>query len=250
LIHNPILKVLSTFQSFEIQALLMGGQACVLLGAAEFSRDTDFAVLHSEENLATLRRGLQALDAEPVFFPPLEAAYLRKGHACHFRARHPEARGLRIDIMSVLRGCDPFEVLWSRRQLIDLPGLPGVPLLSLPDLVCAKRTQRDKDWPMIRRLLEVDYMSHRANPTPEKLRFWARESRTPRDLLEIAASAPEIIEGELGARPLLALAKVGTEEALDRALLEEQEHERALDREYWRPLRAELEALRRGRAAR
>ena len=29
----------------RVRALLMGGQACVFYGAAEFSRDTDFAVL-------------------------------------------------------------------------------------------------------------------------------------------------------------------------------------------------------------
>jgi hypothetical protein len=42
LIPNPILKVLSTFRNCEVRALLMGGQACVFYGAAEFSRDTVF----------------------------------------------------------------------------------------------------------------------------------------------------------------------------------------------------------------
>jgi len=41
---NPIHKVLSTFQSCKVGALLMGGQACVFYGAAEFSRDTDFTI--------------------------------------------------------------------------------------------------------------------------------------------------------------------------------------------------------------
>jgi hypothetical protein len=49
LIPNPILKVLSSFQKTSVKALLMGGQACVLYGAAEFSRDTDFAILATEE---------------------------------------------------------------------------------------------------------------------------------------------------------------------------------------------------------
>jgi len=38
---NPILRVLSTFQHHRAAYLLMGGQACVFYGAAEFSRDTD-----------------------------------------------------------------------------------------------------------------------------------------------------------------------------------------------------------------
>ena len=37
MIPNPIRKVLSTFQSCEVRALLMGGQTCVLYRGAEFS---------------------------------------------------------------------------------------------------------------------------------------------------------------------------------------------------------------------
>ena len=44
-IRNPIHKVLSTFRNCGLSALLMGGQACVFCGAAEFSRDTDFPLL-------------------------------------------------------------------------------------------------------------------------------------------------------------------------------------------------------------
>jgi hypothetical protein len=39
----------------------MGGQACILYGAAEFSRDTDFAVLSSAQNLDRLREALLAV---------------------------------------------------------------------------------------------------------------------------------------------------------------------------------------------
>jgi hypothetical protein len=42
---NPILKVLSTLGSHRARYLLIGGQACVSYGGAEFSRDTDIAVL-------------------------------------------------------------------------------------------------------------------------------------------------------------------------------------------------------------
>jgi hypothetical protein len=37
----------------------MGGQACVFYGAAEFSRDTDLAILASSENLAKLGNALE-----------------------------------------------------------------------------------------------------------------------------------------------------------------------------------------------
>jgi hypothetical protein len=41
----------------------MGGQACVFYGAAEFSRDTDFAVLASPANLARLKAVLAGLQS-------------------------------------------------------------------------------------------------------------------------------------------------------------------------------------------
>jgi hypothetical protein len=38
----------------------MGGQACVFYGAAEFSRDSDFAIVADPENLARKRMGSSA----------------------------------------------------------------------------------------------------------------------------------------------------------------------------------------------
>ena len=37
MIPNPIRKVLSSMRAHRVRALLMGGQACVFYGAAEFS---------------------------------------------------------------------------------------------------------------------------------------------------------------------------------------------------------------------
>ena len=70
--------------------------------------------------------------------------------------------------MSKMRGVDEFAKLWARRttlqydrQLIDV--------LALPDLVVAKKTQGDKDWPMIARLVEANYFAHRDHPTPPQI---------------------------------------------------------------------------------
>jgi len=49
-------KVLSTIRKHRVRALLMGGQACILYGAAEFSRDIDLAVDAGARNLERLRR--------------------------------------------------------------------------------------------------------------------------------------------------------------------------------------------------
>ena len=100
----------------------MGGQACVFYGAAEFSRDTDFAILADAANLARLRKALMGLQAEVIAVPPFEVKFLRKGHAIHFRCRHSGALRMRVDIMSKMRGVDSFAKLWKRRTTLRLPG--------------------------------------------------------------------------------------------------------------------------------
>ena len=71
MIPNPIRKVLSSMRAHRVGALLMGGQACVFYGAAEFSRDTDFALLAEAANLTRLRRALNDLDAAVIAIPVL-----------------------------------------------------------------------------------------------------------------------------------------------------------------------------------
>lgn len=51
---NPTQIVLSSMRRHRVRCLLMGGQACVFYGAAEFSRDADFVVLAEAENLTRL----------------------------------------------------------------------------------------------------------------------------------------------------------------------------------------------------
>ena len=48
-------------RAHRVRALLMGGQACVFYGAAQFSRDTDFAILADAANLTRLRRAFAPL---------------------------------------------------------------------------------------------------------------------------------------------------------------------------------------------
>jgi len=247
---NPIRKVLSTFRKHRVRVLLMGGQACIAYGAAEFSRDVDVAVLCSQGNLRRLRRALEELAADPVFLPPLEESYLLRGHGCHFRCQEPEVAGLRVDIMSVLRGCDTFEKLWVRRKVVASRELGRVNLMSLSDLVAAKKTQRDRDWPMVRRLVEADYFKSRDIPNPRQVNFWLRELRTPELLVDLVRRRPALARRLAVARPLLSIAATGDLERLERGLRREQEAERAADRKYWAPLRKELELLRRNHRSR
>ena len=246
MIPNPILRVLSSMQRHRVQALLMGGQACVFYGAAEFSRDTDLAILASAENLVRLTAALADLQAQLIAVPALTLEFLERGHGVHFRCQAEHVRDMRVDVMSVLRGLPPFPQIWARRTTVTAPDAV-YELMALPDLVRAKKTQRDKDWPMVRRLIEANYFQNRATPTEEQLRFWLLELRTPSILIEVAQSQESLRREAERQRPLLTLAQPGSEDALAEALLAEERVERALDRDYWRPLKAELERLRRER---
>ena len=140
MIRNPILRVLSSIEERRVRALLMGGQACVLYGAAEFSRDTDLAILASAANFERLAAALRDLRAEVIAVPPFEAKYLRRGHAVHFRCHEKEAAGMRVDVMTKVRGVAPFSSLWSRRTSLTLPDGTRCEVVGLSDLVQAKKT--------------------------------------------------------------------------------------------------------------
>ncbi|MEW6252329.1 MAG: hypothetical protein AB1716_16945 [Planctomycetota bacterium] len=242
---SPIRKALSTFNRHGVRALLMGGQACVLYGAAEFTRDSDFAVASDEANLARLRAALRALRARRVYVPGLSAAALDRGHACHFRWGAPGPGGHRLDVMGVLRGCDEFARLWQRRITVRLAGGVRADLLAVEDLVAAKKTQRDKDWPMIARLVQADYLSAGPRPATRRVEFWLREARTPELLSALVRRFPARARRLAGERRAVAAALAGDVSGVRRALRAEEERERAADRAYWAPLRTELAAWRR-----
>jgi hypothetical protein len=154
---------------------------------------------------------------------------------------------MRVDVMAKLRGVAPFEELWVRRTTLEDPSGIRFELMGLPDLVAAKKTQRDKDWPMLRRLIEANYAQHRASASEEQVRFWLRECRSPEILLVLAASHPEVAAELASQRPLLNDAAKQSLTRLRKALVQEEEREREFDRSYWEPLKRELKQMRSGR---
>ena len=239
--QNEIRKALSILTSHTVRHLLMGGQACVLYGAAQFSRDADINILATTGNLDRFRAALQELQAEVIAVPPFDARYLERGLAVHFRCRRSDFANLRIDVMSVMRGVDPFPQLWDRRTTLEFAGGQRIDVLSVADLVKAKKTQRDKDWPMIRALIEAHYAQNRDQATPESISFWLRDARTPEILIDVARQHIAAAQAAKTDRPLLELAISDSVDGVRAALIAEQQREQELDRQYWKPLIAELE---------
>ena len=208
--RSPILKALSSIRRSGARTLLMGGQACVFYGAAEFSRDLDLLILAGADNLARLASALDELAAQPVAVPPMDAGHLLRGHAAHFRCGREDVAGLRIDIMAALRGVAGFEELWLR--------------------------------------LVPFGMIQRSSPDAAAVEFWLRELRTPELLVEAAAAYPERANPLASERPALAAALRGSVERVRELLEAEERDERRKDREYWAPLKRELEQLRLARS--
>jgi hypothetical protein len=163
----------------------------------------------------------------------------------HFRCKGGTPDGLRIDIMTRLRDLPAFDELWQRRTTITDENGESFDLLAVEDLVQAKKTQRDKDWPVIDALVEGHHRVWQTQPTADRVAFWLKESRTVERLIDLAARFPAETDALTKSRPLLRLAIVGQMDRLREALDAEVRAEQARDRAYWAPLKAELEAFRR-----
>ncbi len=223
----------------------MGGQACVFYGAAQVSKDVDFLLPADAGNLQRLLQALAALQARRIAVPPFDPEILARGHAVHFRCAAPGVEELRVDVMTRLRDSPAFPRLWERRTVIADAGNAEFDLLSIPDLVEAKKTQRAKDWPVIELLVAIHYRENGAAPRQDWIDFWLREARTPELLIELAVRFPGETAAQAEARPLLRFAMSEEIDALREALDAEVRAEQARDRAYWAPLKAELEAFRR-----
>ncbi len=245
MIPTPIRQVLSTIQANGVQALLMGGQACVFYGAAQVSKDVDFLLLAGPENYARLHAALATLGARRIAVPRFGPAVLDRGHAVHFRCSVAGVEGLRVDVMTRLRDLPDFAALWERRTVLQDDTGAEFDLLSVPDLVLAKKTQRTKDWPMIELLVTIHHRENAPAPRPGWIAFWLREARTPELLRDLAARFSAETRALLAARPLLAHAITGELDPLRAALDAEVRAEQARDRAYWEPLRREMEEFRR-----
>jgi len=97
---------------------------------------------------------------------------------------------------------------------------------------------------MIRRLIEADIFNAPVNPPEEQIRFWLSECRTPELLIALVEKYSEPVKRLSLQRPLLIQAVSSRETEIERLLHEEEEYERKLDKEYWAPLKEELEIWR------
>lgn len=244
---GPFGIVLAAFNKHGVQYIVIGGQAVIAYGAAQFTRDADFWVNPTKTNLVRLRRALKELKTTLRFLPPLRLSYLKKGHGIHFRFKY-EDREFLIDILGKAPRVSSFTIALKEAERIDWRGLP-VPVLDIRRLVATKKTDRERDYPAIQSLAEIIFeQAKRDKAIREAAMLWLiEESRTPRHLQIISREWRGGKQASLrSGRPAAILAAQGRrlsdiQEALD---LEKDELKKA-NREYWRPLVTELRRLRR-----
>ena len=166
---SPIGKVLSILRSQRVQALLMGGQACILYGAAEFSRDIDVIVLASELNLVSDSvRHFPNYALSKSSFHPWQPGFAPRPCLSFFAPKSKKPKACASTSAAVMHGCDPFDRLWARRRRLSLPGigLINVPCRFLTSFRQKKRSVT-KIGPWSGGSVEVDY--HKATSTPSPI---------------------------------------------------------------------------------
>ena len=248
----------------KVRYLLISGQATVLYGAATFSEDLDIWLCPQDANLQRFIKALRTLRARYYkLTPSLTITYLRKGHGFHFTLPAEDRPDWYLDVMGVPPRSSAFNVAWRRSIRMKTP-LGMVPVVSVPDLVELKKTQRLEDYAVISRLV-VALMNKSGLPTEalaqaglkpsHRLARWAVQNIfSPALLTELIQQQPWVAtcqgRGMAGIRAFgFKIVKrkkpgLGLEQRVEREMLVRMAKYQAADRRYWRRIIAELKSLR------
>lgn len=234
------------FRSFSrerVRFLLIGGQATVVYGAAQFTQDFDVWVDPSAANLRAFLRALARSETRVhKLTPPVTPKWARRGHGFHFIV--PSAPSpVPLDMMGRPPRVGSFDSA-ARRALLTRTPWGRIPVASHEDLVRLKRTNRPGDYEVVARLARLR-LEAVPRPSPA-LVLWAVENTL---LLEPLGELMEAHAGQvarLGKRlPQAARHFVaGDESRAERLLGAELTRAIRAGRRYWTPILAELRRLR------
>ncbi|MCG2661751.1 MAG: hypothetical protein L6437_16085 [Kiritimatiellae bacterium] len=238
----------------KVRYLLISGQATVLYGAATFSEDLDIWLCPQDANRQRFIKALRTLRARYYkLTPPLTTTYLRKGHGFHFTLPAEDGTDWYLDVMGVPPRSPAFNVAWRRSIRMKTPwGM--VPVVSVPDLVELKKTQRLEDYAVISRLV-VALMNRSGLKPSHRLARWAVQNIfSPALLTELIQQQPWIAtcqgHGMAGIRAFGSKIVKGEkpgqilERRIEREMMKRMTACQAADRLYWRRIIAELKSLR------
>jgi len=248
----------SFFQSLERQKvdyLLISGQATVLYGAATFSEDVDLWVDPTLENRDRLVAALRSCGAcHYKLTPSLTVEHLRRGHGFHFRLCPGTPDELFLDVMGAPPRVGGFQRTKESVRWMNT-GWGRLPVVGLRDLVELKKTQRIEDYAIISRLALLWFAQPECRGQPQDFQ-WAWENvftltelqafveQWPSALDHTPASVPSTVREftqQFAAEPP---PSAGAEEAASCWLQSRMAPLQRADRDYWRPIIAELKRFR------
>jgi len=243
------------FRAHRVRYLVVGGQAAILYGASHFSQDLDLWIDPGGDNVRRFLDALQALHARVhKLTPPLIPAFLERGHGFHFIIPLREG-AVYLDVMGRPPRVGRFAGAWKRAEIMPTPW-SRLPVVSIPDLVEMKKTNRPADYDVISRLALIR-VGQADRPSPAVLGWALDHLFRVEDVLEFlrrfgmrrGLGTPRGMAWLRRWRGLLARGKQPSRAEVDRAaraLGEKAQKLQAAGRRYWLVRIEELRRLRSG----
>jgi hypothetical protein len=170
------------FRAHRVRYLVVGGQAAILYGASHFSQDLDLWLDPDNGNVRRFLDALQALRARVhKLTPPLTRAFLDRGHGFHFVIPLREG-AVYLDVMGRPPRVGSFAGAWRRAEIMPTPW-GRLPVVSVPDLVEMKKTNRPADYDVITRLALIR-AGQADRPSPAMLGWTLDQLFRVEDVLE------------------------------------------------------------------
>jgi hypothetical protein len=244
------------FQAFEheqLDYLLIGGQATIIYGAADFTQDVDIWIRSDVDNFQRLLRALASCRARiHKLTPPLTLRWARRGHGFHFLV---PAKGSRVplDVMARPPRVRGFGAAKKRARIEDTDW-GRLPVVAEEDLVLLKRTNRPQDYAIISRLVMLR-VARVEKPSRSLLRWASANAFRLEDLADLVNHYGDRLRTGDGAAPkatrrLLALRRKSVQPSRADMAFVEGELLRAMaryieaGRAYWIPRIQDLRRLR------
>lgn len=170
------------------------------------SKDGDWILAEDDEALEHVLRVLEDHGARYRFGAPLDRRWMSGGWSAHFEFSEHSLR-IRTDFFTRPPRIAPGELasIWCEQADRELP------IIDVKNLAEMKKTNREKDYPIIGELARL-----LTDPGDAMLL-----SRSARDLCALAARHPELVKQLMPTRPLLSECPRGVK-AVERALDEER----------------------------
>lgn len=193
---NIYLRLTKLFNAGKLRAILSSGQAVVLHRLAMMSKDGDWILRGDAESLEYILRVLSEFGAVYRFGAPLDLRWLANGWSSHLEFSFDGMRVRTDFVVTPPRiSATDLERMWREQEGAELP------FVGLRDLVELKKTNREKDYPVIGDL------ARRLTSVRDKLLC----SRSARDILTLAREHPTVLTECADLRPVLSHVPEGEE---------------------------------------